>query len=516
MLVPVNLKLRWFGIYAGFGLLFSIIITAVLTQTATRQLEQQVGASLANVAEQASYQLQQGMYERLRDMQTSAQLIEQPQNEAQFDRLRQLIAALYDSYEDYAWIGITNRAGEVLISSNGVLEGANVSQRPWFKEALQQPYFIGDVHGALLLESILNPDGYEPLRFVDISLPLKDPEGNVWGVFGSHLNWEWTATVESAAMRTLETLPGSDILLVNSEGKILLGPFGLEGEQLQTTLTDEVKTQGYGRQEWRDGQEYLLGYAKVGTSDEYRGPEWQIIVREPIEVALQPVLELRWKALAIGVAVALAFAGVGWVSAGRIARPFANLSTQLEQEVKERTEELRKTNEKLRKLATTDSLTGLLNRRALFRQAEKLKQRALRHGQKLAVVMIDLDHFKKVNDEYGHATGDEVLKNLAEKIQQHVREVDLAARSGGEEFTLVLDGSSEADGKKVVRRLADKFRSHEFSADGETFSVTLSAGVVQWNLDESFDKAVDQADDLLYEAKEKGRDQVVAASDTAD
>ncbi|WP_258240848.1 sensor domain-containing diguanylate cyclase [Pseudidiomarina homiensis] len=513
MLVPVNLKLRWFAIYAGFGLLLSVVITAILTQAATRQIQQQVGVSLANVAEQVAHQLERGMVERLRDLQTAAQLMPTPDSEASNVRLERLVAALYNSYSDYAWIGITDRSGKVLISSENILEGADVSARPWFQGALQQPYFIGDVHGALLLEKILNPNGDEPLRFVDISLPLKDAEGTIWGVFGSHLNWQWAEGVEQNALRSLESLPGTDILLVSSENQIILGPDTLKGQALQTPVADEVREKGWGLQEWRDGAEYLIGYAQVRSSANYQGPQWQVMVREPIALALQPITELRWQAAWIGLAVALTFAGIGWISAGHIARPFANLSSKLEREVRERTDELRASNEKLRQLATTDSLTGLLNRRALFERAEQLQQQALRHGQPLAVVMLDLDHFKQVNDRYGHAAGDDVLVELANDLRAQLREVDLGARTGGEEFTLVLDGSTAEQAKKVVERLATTFKAHRFTSGDDEFQVTLSAGVVLWEPEQSFDKAVDHADKRLYQAKEKGRDCVVAASD---
>jgi len=503
-------------IYAGFGLLLSIIITAILTQAATRQIQQQVGLSLANVAQQVSYQLERGMIERLRDLQTAARLMSPPQNAQEQEQLANLVSEVFESYDAYAWIGATDADGRVLVSANDVLKGADVSARPWFEQALQQPYYIGDVHGALLLEKILNPGGNEPLRFVDVSVPLQTPDGQLWGVLGSHLNWQWAEQVERRAMASLQSLPGTDILLVSSENQILLGPDSLQEQPLATQLNPQVIARGWDVQEWIDGNQYLIGYAKIKSSSEYRGPEWQIIVRQPIELALHPVSELRWQAAWIGLAVALTFALIGWISAGRIARPFADLSGRLEQEVKERTEQLREKNQALKKLATTDSLTGLVNRRALFTQAEKLQAQAKRHGQALAVVMLDLDHFKQVNDSYGHAMGDEVLVALAEELRRQFRDTDICARTGGEEFTLILDGSSAADAAKKVEQLSAAFKGQPFTSDNEQFSVSLSAGVLAWDPQQSLDKALDAADKLLYQAKQKGRDCVVAASDSAE
>ncbi|MGQ4277566.1 sensor domain-containing diguanylate cyclase [Pseudidiomarina sp. E22-M8] len=514
MLVPINLKLRWFWIYAGFGVLLSVIITAILTQAATRQIEQQVGNSLAHVAGQMTHQLEQGMFERLRDLQTAAQLIDAPQTALQEQRLERLVQALYSSYDNYAWLGITSADGEVLISSNNVLEGADVSARSWFQGAMQQPYFIGDVHGALLLERILNPEGDEPLRFVDVAVPLKRPDGSIWGVFGSHLNWEWVRELERLAKRGLLDLPNAEIIIVSSENEVLLGP-ALDGrDSVQLQLSDAVQQRGYGVQRWPDGEDYVVGFARTGEREAYRGPEWQVWVREPVSEAFALVQELRWQAVWIGLIVALCFAGIGWISAGRIARPFADLSSKLEQEVANRTEELRLTNQKLERLATTDSLTGLLNRRALINQAKQLRKRADRQGQDSAVVMIDLDNFKKVNDSYGHSVGDKVLQKVGKLAQRSVRDVDIAARTGGEEFTLVLDGSNEKNAKVVIERLAKQLRETSFNAEGSTFNVTLSAGVTLWRATESFEKVLNEADKLLYQAKEKGRDCVVAAFET--
>lgn len=512
MHVPVNLKFRWFVIYAGFGLLLSVIITAILTQAATRQIQQQVGLSLANVAQQVSHQLERGMLERLRDMQTVAKLMPTPDTDAELLQLERLVESVFESYSAYAWMGVTDRQGTVLVSADDILEGADVSARPWFQQALQNDYFIGDVHGALLLEKILNPEGDEPLRFVDVSLPLRDNNGQIWGVFGSHLNWQWAEEVERMAMTSLQSLPSTDILVVSSENQILLGPDDLQERPLATQLHGDVYTRGWGTQQWIDGNEFLLGYARITSREGYRGPEWQVIVRQPSTLALQPVSQLRWQAAWIGLAVALTFAGIGWISAGRIARPFANLSKQLEQEVRERTEELREKNQALEELATTDSLTGLLNRRALFDEAEKLRTQADRHGQELTLVMLDLDHFKQVNDRYGHAMGDEVLEAFATEIKGGFRDNDILARSGGEEFTLILDGSSVADAKRKLNKLAKALKDREFVSGDDCFQVTFSAGVAPWTAQQSLDKALDSADKQLYKAKQKGRDCVVAAS----
>lgn len=511
MLVPANLKLRWFLISAGVGVILTIIISAILTQVATARLEHQVGSGLGEVAYQMSDKLERGMFERYRDMRVAATLIEQMSvREDYLSEIDAMLAMLQQSYPYYAWIGVTDTQGVVKVSTGGLLEGEDVSARPWFKQA-RGNYFIGDVHGALLLEQKLNPDSGQPLRFVDVAMPLHNKQGEYIGVIGSHLDWTWAEEMRASIAPSLENYEDAELLIVSSEGLVLLGPPELREKPLPLNLSEQLKTTNYAVETWPDGNQYVTGYAETTGYREYEGPRWQILVRIPVSSAFDPIEEMRIQVLWIGSGIALVLALLGWLSAEGMARPLANINKRLEREVQQRTAELQQSNIQLEQLATTDSLTLLANRRALLAGAEAMMERAARKDMPLAVLMLDLDHFKKINDKYGHAAGDEVLENVGQLLSSTVRQIDIAARTGGEEFTILLEDSTLEGAQIVAERLVARMQKLYFGADSDSFTVTMSIGLTIWEPGERIDKTFARADAALYEAKQKGRNRVITA-----
>ncbi|MCZ6743773.1 MAG: PleD family two-component system response regulator [Alphaproteobacteria bacterium] len=165
-------------------------------------------------------------------------------------------------------------------------------------------------------------------------------------------------------------------------------------------------------------------------------------------------------------------------------------------------------------LALTDSLTGLHNRRYVTAHLESMIRQSLEKGKSLALLMIDIDFFKKVNDTHGHGVGDEVLRGVAERIKRNFREFDLPARIGGEEFVVVMPDSRLDVAVSVAERLRSKIAETPFvvSADAETVAVTVSIGVALTKASgDSADDLMNRADEALYEAKGSGRDRVVTA-----
>jgi two-component system cell cycle response regulator len=164
-------------------------------------------------------------------------------------------------------------------------------------------------------------------------------------------------------------------------------------------------------------------------------------------------------------------------------------------------------------LALTDTLTGLYNRRYLEAHLESTVARATASGKEISLLMLDIDHFKKVNDTYGHAAGDVVLKEVAQRLAQGVREVDLAARIGGEEFVVVMPDSSEDVGSKVAERLRASVAATPIIIPevNQAVAVTVSAGVAVVSAGESGVAALRRADEALYAAKTGGRNRVMQA-----
>jgi diguanylate cyclase (GGDEF)-like protein len=162
--------------------------------------------------------------------------------------------------------------------------------------------------------------------------------------------------------------------------------------------------------------------------------------------------------------------------------------------------------------ATRDSLTGLWNRGAIMDILERAVAQAAAEGQTLAVVIIDLDHFKRINDTYGHAVGDAVLRTIGPYLEQQVRSIDSIGRYGGEELLMVMPGLQEAYPATVIERLRASFAKLRIPAYPDELHVTASFGVA-WLRGEADTASLllERADQALYEAKRAGRDQVIYA-----
>jgi diguanylate cyclase (GGDEF)-like protein len=166
--------------------------------------------------------------------------------------------------------------------------------------------------------------------------------------------------------------------------------------------------------------------------------------------------------------------------------------------------------------ATLDPLTGLFNRRALFRQLKTELARAKRQDQRLSVLLFDLDHFKHINDVYGHPVGDEVLRHVASLLRQQVREEDIIGRYGGEEFIIIaLDSDANAATVMAERIRHAVHQSPLPMASGE-LPLSTSVGVTQWEPDEDEENLMARVDCALYEAKDSGRDRVVTVDSSVD
>jgi diguanylate cyclase (GGDEF)-like protein len=159
--------------------------------------------------------------------------------------------------------------------------------------------------------------------------------------------------------------------------------------------------------------------------------------------------------------------------------------------------------------ASKDELTNLYNRRAFFEQGKQLFKQARRYQQNVSVMMIDIDHFKNINDNYGHTVGDSVLKSIGALLQNTVREADILARIGGEEFAVILPQTGVEEASNLAERIRQRIESKIIQHDILQIKVTASFGLAACMAEgDDLDRMLTKADDALYIAKKKGRNQV--------
>jgi diguanylate cyclase (GGDEF)-like protein len=181
---------------------------------------------------------------------------------------------------------------------------------------------------------------------------------------------------------------------------------------------------------------------------------------------------------------------------------------QLEAEIAER-KELQET---LERLAITDSLTGVYNRRHFFELAEREILRSTRYKRPLSIIMLDIDHFKRVNDRHGHLVGDQILSNIAGRVRGELRVNDIMGRYGGEEFAVVLPETCSPDIIHVAERLRESIASRPFHTEKGHVRITISIGLtcLMGERQITVERLLDEADQALYEAKRRGRNRTVS------
>lgn len=162
--------------------------------------------------------------------------------------------------------------------------------------------------------------------------------------------------------------------------------------------------------------------------------------------------------------------------------------------------------QKLHELAVTDDLTGIYNRRHFIENVNRELYRSKRASRPLSIIMFDIDHFKSINDTYGHPVGDEVLKKITAMISGNLRSIDIYARYGGEEFIICLPEAALEDAKNVAEKIRSIVEETIMQDTNNNFKVTISLGIASLSQDtDALEQIIEQADKALYKAKQSGR-----------
>lgn len=564
-----TLKIR---LVLSFGILIlaaTVVGTWAASDLAVNALRKSTGQNLQEVAVQLRDKIELDLHERYSDLAVAAALSGQQLAKQQTGDVSALLSALAQNFSSYAWIGLTSADGTVLASTGDMLKGMNVAHRPWFQEARDKPY-LGDAHKAVLLEEKLNNNSNTPLRFVDVAVPLQDAEGNFTGVLGAHLYLDWVASLGESLLAPLQQRLQAELILADKNGVVIVGPEDSVGRTLDESLVQSAQSDhpGYmtlpmAMEEGASARDFLVGYSRLRDRPEYTTFNWLVLVRKPASEAFQPAQSLRNTLIVSGVLLALLLIVFAIYTARRTTRPLLQmareadrldpgnpsspiqlrddyeevrvlssvlrdlvqrltnkthqmneLNASLEHRVAERTRALEEANQRLEETVRTDELTGLNNRRFFFELGQTALKKAIRSDKPMSAIMFDADMFKKVNDTYGHAVGDKALIHLSVAAQEALRDTDILARLGGEEFAVLLENTDEDAASEVAERLRQTINDKPLSLERGQATLSISAGVACLCPEggDDLDTLLVLADKALYAAKSGGRNRVTRYS----
>jgi diguanylate cyclase (GGDEF)-like protein len=531
---PHSLRSRFAVLIALLVTLLSWLLGSLIGENSSQRIREEVGRDLAEVSLQMIDRLDRDMASRASYLQVlgSLRVLRQPRDNAE---IRVLLDRLQHEIPSIAWIGFTDPQGTVLASSNGILEGASLIQRPVYLEGLKG-LFIGDVHEAVLLAKLLpNPSG-EAMKFVDISLPVQGPDGALAGVLASHLSWEWADEVRRSLLEPIQKRRNVEFLVLGHDHAVLLGPKAMIGQKLELpALQQSAKQDGsWAVQQWPDGQSYLTGIAASKGYGDYAGLGWIVVARQSVDEAYAPARELMHSTMLWGGGLALLFAAIGWLLTGYFTRPLRQIAhaadrlsageitvipdlrspseiATLSQSIRHLVESLTHQQTALNLMedkAHSDPLTGLPNRAALEKYLPHAQHHSQAHQGCLALLYLDLDGFKPINDQFGHAAGDLLLQEVAKRLRTCLRDGDLVARLGGDEFLMILQvpqHEAQQQAQQIAERTLQALAA-PVVLDGQQARVGCSIGGALWPLDHAdLSEALELADQALYRAKHAGR-----------
>lgn len=549
--LPRSFQRRLALLFGSIALIVGVPTVIYVNQVYSGQLIADREEAHRDLAIAVATVLSENLRERQREVEYLAEtpiFREEPLGNSKFTTS---LDGLKKSHPYYSWIGFADTTGTVRAATGSLLVGQSVTQRPWFISGLKHR-FVGDLHEALLLAKHLPQElGTGPIRFIDFAAPVLDNEGKVRGVVAAHAHWGWAKGALQAMIPKSAAEHSLDVFIVNKNNQVLYQA----GFDTLEASSRAPNAYGLAIDSLHSDTNYVTASAPIAevTPDNPLG--WRIVVRQPKEVALKEVVAIRRLLVVAAVLAAAIFLGLAWWSATLVSRPLRRLAVlarkieqgeehavldvpitttelqqlveavrgmastlirrkqaledsnaMLEQRVKDRTAELERLNDELHTLARRDAMTTLANRLAANECLRGEFIRMKRTGVAYSILLIDIDFFKRINDTFGHVTGDQVLRHVAAVLKSSLRETDFVARFGGEEFIVLLPDTGIDDARMVGEKIRQGIES---SSSGEVEGVTVSIGAAKANPEQTDeDEAVRQADEKLYQAKHAGRNQV--------
>ena len=326
-------------LYAQLGLAIAVLALFLSTLTSftisyylSHKIKVDGGQSLVELSHNLSECLDWGMFERYREIQIVGSFPSIRSGKTPITEKRMVLEKLKKTYPDYAWIGLTDFQGKVITSTNGLLEGEDISSEDWFQAAKEGTY-VGDVHQAKLLAKLLPNETEEQLQFVDVATPIFDNQGNLQGVLGAHLSWEWAKKLRADLLQSQPKNKQLEGLILAKDGTVLLGPPQLQFQKLhpKTVEIAHTRKQGYQVEIWSNGNQYLTGFASTHGFRDYPGLGWQVLMRQPTAIAFATARELRQDFFEWGLILSILFATLVWIVTERMIHPLLAITAVAEQ-----------------------------------------------------------------------------------------------------------------------------------------------------------------------------------------
>jgi len=505
-----------------------------------------ISREMVQISETASDRIDRyfySVYHRVRsytnfDLIRSAVSTDPKKLRASFDRLNA-------SFADYTWLAFVNRQGVVVVASDGYRENEIVAEQGWFLRGLQGPA-IEDAPDLDAIEEAVMSGKDMAVSFVKFAFPVFNYNNELAGVLVAAVHWREVEEIRSTMERN-----GDQIVVVTRGGEIMLGSKDLRTRYPSALIAALRKAKHETFVDGAGPSEVLSGYAAMDGHRDFPGMGWGVIARRNSEVAFAATRQMFWTIVGIGTVVAIFGILIAGVIASRVSGPIqaltkaadrigrengitslprlrgssevVHLSTSLrslllrigfverltqeaEAKAAEDAKKFAHDIASLRKLAETDPLTNLLNRRAFMDAAADAMRYYQRYNRTIATLVVDIDHFKQVNDDHGHAAGDAVIRRVGELIAQTLRETDKVARFGGEEFVVLLREVSEHDAHELAERIRLVIAESSMPFDGKDLAVTVSIGCAAiTGHDRDIEELIERADRALYAAKSAGR-----------
>ena len=514
--------------FAVFATLIPTLVTTVMSYHQNREsLTETIAAELRGATSEAAREMGSWLDERLDALRAAASSyvvtenltrIEGRDGEKALGRLRAYLNSLRERFPDQEALLVLDASGRVVTSSSGRTGSVRLS--PEGLTGLKTgEALVGDAYW----------DGALSKAVLVLAVPIREADGRFLAAFAAKLNLHAVADM----LPRLSALDSGDVALVTDQGKLVIRARVSSAELMRTRLPETMTTALFDKEGQTVEYKRADGQEVIGAARKVPRLRWAAVAEIPLSQALGRVGRLR-SATGLLIAALLAVVGLlAYVLGLIIARPLGRLTTaaakiaagdllvelpvggigelgyltRVFNTLVARLRE-RESQAELERLSVTDALTGLYNRRHLMGTLATEVQRSRRLRRPFSVLLADVDHFKLYNDTNGHPAGDAALARIADILRKTTRGVDCVARYGGEEFFVMLLETTVGTAAIVAERIRARVAIEEFAGGRITISIGVAECPSHGDTPESL---IESADAALYEAKDRGRDRVVAA-----